>query len=89
MDVFRRYYVDKGLPEKVVPMCRLGPLPGREHVQSVIRGSRAQPGYRRVQPGTASTAGEPRRAVTAEAIQRSREDNRRRRQALGELADRL
>ena len=89
MEVFRRYYVDKGQPEKVIPCLVSALSQGRDHVQSVIRGSRAQPGYRRVDPGSGTTAGEPRRAETAEGLERSRADNRRRRQALGELANRL
>jgi len=89
INVFTRYYVDRGLPEKVVPCVVSALSHGRQHVQDVIRGGNANLGYRLVEPGAGSTAGEPRRSETAEGIEYSREDNRRRRQTLGELADRL
>lgn len=86
---FTRYYLDKGLPEKVVP-CLVSSLSlGRGHVQAVISGSRPRPGYCRVEPGAGATGGEPRREETAAGLERSREDNHRKRQGLGELAGRL
>ncbi|MEN6644004.1 MAG: hypothetical protein ABFE08_16325 [Armatimonadia bacterium] len=87
--IFTDYYTDKGLREKIVPCLVAALREGREHVLDVIRNSRTRFGHRRIEPGTGTTSGEPRRSETAEDLRQVREDNRRRRQLLGELANRL
>lgn len=87
--IFTDHYVDKGLEEKVVPCLVVALREGREHALDVIRNSRTRSGHRRIEPGTGTTAGEPRREETAEDLRHAREDNQRRRQLLGELGNRL